>query len=109
MKNWWLLIALAISGCAVLSEEEIAGCKGSELCINGLLEDKKHEAEDRRIVRYEKALTRYLYLQNNCPAGGVMIKCDYISKGCGRPSRRKTALLSVWELESAGCTSNAIW
>jgi len=109
MKRWWLLIVLAISGCAVLSEEEIATCKGSELCIAGLLEDKEHEREDARIQRYEKALARYLHLQNNCPAGGVIIKCDYISKGCGRPSRRKTALLSVWELESAGCTANVIW
>ena len=110
MKKLILIAALfAVGGCAILSEEEIAGCEGDELCLSNLIEQKEYEREDARIQRYEEALTRYLHLQANCPAGGVIIKCDYISKGCGRPSKRKTALLSVWELESAGCTANAIW
>ena len=110
MQRILVLIAavFAMNGCATLSKEEIAGCKGDELCIMSLIEEKEHEREDARIVRYEKALARYNYLQKKCPSGGVIVKCDQISKACGR-TYRKTALLSVWELESAGCTANAIW
>lgn len=110
MKRLILIAALfAVSGCATFSEEEIAGCEGDELCLSKLLEQKEYEREDRAIQRYEKALARYNALIAQCPAGGVIITCDFISKGCGRPSKRKTALLSVWELESAGCTAYAIW
>ena len=110
MKRLILIAALfAASGCAILSEEEIAGCKGDELCISNLLEQKEYEREDKRIARYDKALARYLHLQQACPAGGVIIACDFISKACGRPGKRKTALLSVWELESAGCAEHLLW
>ena len=109
MKKLILVAAVfVVSGCATLSKEEIAGCQGDQMCITSLIETKEYEREDRRIRRYEKALARYNYLEEKCPAGGVAVKCDQISKACGR-TYRKTALLSVWELESAGCTANMIW
>ena len=102
-------VLFAVSGCATLSKEEIAGCKGDELCVSNLIEQKEYKREDVRIVRYEKALAKYEYLKAHCPAGGVIMKCDPISKGCGRNAKRKNARLSVWELESTGCAANVIW
>ncbi len=105
MKRLILIAALFVaSGCAILSEEEIAGCKGDELCLSNLIEQKEYEREDRRIQRYEKALIRYNILvdSDNCD---VTIICDPISQGCGRAANRKNARLSVWELESARCVT----
>ncbi len=105
MKRLILIAALfAVSGCATLSKEEIADCKGDELCISRLLEDKEHEREDRRIVRYEKALAYYNALRAKC---NVSIKCDPISDACGRSIKK--GRLSVYELNSARCASNTIW
>ncbi len=110
MKRLILIAALfAVSGCATFSKEEIAGCKGDELCISGLIEQKEYEREDARIVRYEKALVRYENLKSTCPGGSVTMICDAVSKGCGRAANRKNAVLSYWELRSAGCTANVIW
>ena len=109
MKRLILIAALfAASGCAILSEEEIAGCEGDELCISNLIEQKEYEREDRAIQRYDKALARYLILEQKCAGhGGVAIRCDQISKVCGRHNgRKKIERYSVWELESAGCGAN---
>ncbi len=105
MKRLILIAALfAVSGCATLSKEEIANCKGDELCINRLLEDKEHEREDKRIVQYEKALARYIDLKSKCD---VAIRCDPMSKACGRSITK--GRLSIYELTSARCIGHVIW